>query len=88
MYIGTMEKIKAHCGCSTATVSRAMTQFVNRNLMVKEFDGCWRINPGMIITGHPRKVKALENAYAATKEINEKKAKEREQKKKKDASAA
>lgn len=72
MYIGTMEKIKAHCGCSTATVSRAMTQFVNRNLMVKEFDGCWRINPGMIITGHPRKVKALENAYAATKEINEK----------------
>ena len=88
MYIGTMEKIKAHCGCSTATVSRAMTQFVNRNLMVKEFDGCWRINPGMIITGHPRKVKALESAYSAAKEINEKKAKEREQKKKKAAPAA
>lgn len=88
MYIGTMEKIKAHCGCSTATVSRAMTQFVSRNLMLKEFDGCWRINPGMIITGHPRKVKALESAYAATKEINEKKAKEREQKKKKAAPAA
>lgn len=42
----------------------------------------------MIITGHPRKAKAIESAYAATKEINEKKTKEREQKKKKDASAA
>lgn len=70
MYLGQMDKIAANSTCSISTVSRAMAEFVRRDIITKEFDGCWHINPKLIVMGNRQKTQLIAKQYGAAKSMS------------------
>ncbi len=63
MFIGTYKMIHNDTGISEPTIAKLMKKLQSKNFIKKKFNGCWAVNPDILMKGNDQKRQILLSYY-------------------------
>lgn len=71
MFIGTYDKISNDVGVCRQTIAKIMKKLQDNNFIKKVQNGCWLVNPNILMKGNDQKRQILLSYYESEQPINE-----------------